>query len=319
MKAPLGVFFLALLRIAEASPADWAIRGQMRKAVVLRRVLVSEDLDLLVAVSNVRVGLFLQHRREDGCIYRLVEEHTGNCEIDVEVATSEAVVLSCTGNKGLWHPNRKFLIDIRAKAVAKAFRSAPWRVERVLADGVQRAVFVATEAGTGARIAIEYTPPDVLRVLPTAAATQWIARAKPSVIRLPPIPQSTYDEFRRARPRRVSNGYTSAKAVIAESPGPTQMEGTRAWEDSVLMTRPRAALRCLSCRRWQTGRLRQFSSNRRQSGSDWRGARSGARLAADCCGTIAPRNRYEGGSIRAAPWPDWRGSDVSCWLPPAAA
>ena len=38
-----------------------------------------------------------------------------------------------------------------------------------------------------------------------------------------------YDDFARARPRRVSDGYARAHTTIAEYRGPAQREGTRLW------------------------------------------------------------------------------------------
>jgi hypothetical protein len=44
-----------------------------------------------------------------------------------------------------------------------------------------------------------------------------------------PMPQSTYDEFARARPVRVTNGYTRDDTVLEEEPGPYQIAGSRIW------------------------------------------------------------------------------------------
>ncbi|HYF38409.1 MAG TPA: hypothetical protein VD930_01890, partial [Gemmatimonadales bacterium] len=44
-----------------------------------------------------------------------------------------------------------------------------------------------------------------------------------------PMPQSTYDEFARARPRRVENGYARDGTIIEEQPGPYQIVGSRIW------------------------------------------------------------------------------------------
>ncbi|MBM3798174.1 MAG: hypothetical protein FJW31_29990 [Acidobacteria bacterium] len=148
--------------------------------------------------------------------------------MEVDLATARTVLLSCIGDKGLRRENRKFLIDIRAKAVEKDLRYAPFKVDRVFADGA-RAVFVATLFADVERVAIHYTAPAGFRVLPAAAAARWITRAEPDLSRPAPIPQSTYDDFVKARPRRVRDGYAREHTIIEEHRGPSQREGSRLW------------------------------------------------------------------------------------------
>ena len=51
----------------------------------------------------------------------------------------------------------------------------------------------------------------------------------PMELRKHPMPPSTYDEFARARPKRVANGYTRESTVLEEQPGPYQIAGSRIW------------------------------------------------------------------------------------------
>ncbi|MCC6536892.1 MAG: hypothetical protein IT162_05045 [Bryobacterales bacterium] len=227
MKRLMAFGFCLSVAIA-GTPADLAIRGQLPNSVNARRVPVSETFDLVVALTNARVGLFLQHRETPGLIYRLADEDAGDCTMEVDLATARTVLLACFGDKGLRRENRKFLIDVRAKAVVRAFSYAPFRATRVFADG-GRAVFVAALFPDGERVAIEYRAPDRFRVLAAAQAKPWITRAEPDLSLPPPIPQSSYDDFARARPRRVSDGYARAHTTIAEYRGPAQREGTRLW------------------------------------------------------------------------------------------
>jgi hypothetical protein len=44
-----------------------------------------------------------------------------------------------------------------------------------------------------------------------------------------PLPQSTYDEFAKARPGRVRDGYRRPGTIIDERIGPSQIEGDRLW------------------------------------------------------------------------------------------
>ena len=50
----------------------------------------------------------------------------------------------------------------------------------------------------------------------------------PAELRNHPMPRSTYEEFARARPRRVANGYGS-DTDLEEEPGPYQIAGSRIW------------------------------------------------------------------------------------------
>lgn len=51
----------------------------------------------------------------------------------------------------------------------------------------------------------------------------------PAELRKHPMPQSTYEQFARARPRRVANGYGPEDTVLEEQPGPYQIAGSRIW------------------------------------------------------------------------------------------
>jgi hypothetical protein len=51
----------------------------------------------------------------------------------------------------------------------------------------------------------------------------------PKELREHPMPPSSYDEFARARPRRVADGYVRDGTILEEKPGPYQIVGSRIW------------------------------------------------------------------------------------------
>ena len=57
----------------------------------------------------------------------------------------------------------------------------------------------------------------------------WDSTRIPAELWKHPMPQSTYDEFARARPVRVTNGYTRDDTILEEEPGPYQIAGSRIW------------------------------------------------------------------------------------------
>lgn len=93
--------------------------------------------------------------------------------------------------------------------------------------------------------------------------------------KLYPLPQSTYDDFARARPERALNGYVregttieetmvrcSPKATNSGSARPfTTVKGIPGWEASATLMRPIVSITSLLFLRWPTSLFRPSSSN----------------------------------------------------------
>jgi len=208
---------LLLLAVAISLPGA----GQTR---ILERLPVDPAFDLVIALRNATenpawwgdntdLGVFLQQRDNPSKLYRLaVTPGKGDCFAHVERATATDVIVSCTPEKGMLGPNRKFVFDIRSKALKKQYDYDPFPLRtQTVKDG--RAVL------TGETIAIDYVPgrEPPFRVLQTRPTGLPAQKRNPHK-----IPQSTYVEFARARPDRVKNGYTKASTHIEEVMGPRQ-------------------------------------------------------------------------------------------------
>ncbi|MDX2181326.1 MAG: hypothetical protein SFV18_17155 [Bryobacteraceae bacterium] len=212
----------AISRLARA-------QGLGTQTKILARGSISPELELVVALSgprrtdwwdaNVTLSMYLQSSRDAGSIFKIAAERgpaLGDCYARVErIGPSEAVI-SCTPEKGASGPLHKFVFDARAKALVGhiEFPQTPmWRI-RVSRD---RATFLS-ESGTG----IVYQPTRVPPLM-AVAEERAIPYERPAESKLPvALPQSSYDQFAAARPKRVKNGYTREFTLIEERIGPHQ-------------------------------------------------------------------------------------------------
>ncbi len=189
-----------------AAEADRTVAPAMRRAApnvhrirVLQRASVDPELDLIIALGapegwppedgeggwwgdKTALGLFLQRRDRPDVVYQIaVESGRGDadCYARVERATATDVVLSCTPEKGRRGPNRKFVYDIRAKALVKRIHYDPFAMQRVFVSGDQ-AVLVGSDFRRLA--AVEYRPgrAPAFRLLNGAPAEQWTGRVRTS-------------------------------------------------------------------------------------------------------------------------------------------
>jgi hypothetical protein len=136
----------------------------------------------------------------------------------VRRADSVSVVFSRDGDYGTDHLVKVFF-DSRSKKILK-------RVEysaHVGIDSVSPAALSAALAIPSAFIQ-ELTKASP-RVRPGADGDSLL----PPEVRGHPMPSSSYDEFARARPKRVEDGYSRKDTGIGEEFGPYQRVGSRIW------------------------------------------------------------------------------------------
>ncbi|MCX6603188.1 MAG: hypothetical protein NTV52_06305 [Acidobacteria bacterium] len=126
-------FCLIAFSAAFALDPDRSVLRLLNKqntARILDRTQVSPELDVVVALNDpygwwsksARLGVFLQRRDEPGLIYQLAVAngiYDEDCLPRVERATNTDVVISCQAEKGGPGAHRKFVYDIRAKALVK--------------------------------------------------------------------------------------------------------------------------------------------------------------------------------------------------------
>lgn len=177
-------------------------------------------------------------------------------------------MISCAGEKGYQGLNQKFVYDIRAKALVSHFAYQPFAMMRVL-NASGRTVFAGSDLKRLVAVEFEPGGSPEFRILGNSEAGQWLGRVKtaqewigpeqnqilyvapddPAPIRFGAgdaftfahgtivdnrgkeyhLPQSTYDDFAKARRRRVTDGYVREGTIIDEKIGPAQSEGDRLW------------------------------------------------------------------------------------------
>lgn len=216
-----------------------------------------------------KLGLFLQERTHPDRVYTLaLAAGFLDCGARIERATSTDAVISCVGEKGYQGLNQKFVYDIRAKALVSHFAYRPFAMMRVL-NVSGRPVFVGSDLRRLVAVEFAPGGSPEFRILADAEAAPWLGRVKtaqewigsrrnqilyvapddPAPLRFGPagaftfargsivddhgkeypLPQSTYNDFARARARRVTDNYIRANTTIAETIGPVQPEGDKLW------------------------------------------------------------------------------------------
>jgi hypothetical protein len=242
------------LVIAIGSPANWPL---------------SPDSPAISWTEKQKLGLFLQEKARPDRVYELaLAGGSLDCGARIERATSTDTVISCLGEKGYQGLNQKFVYDIRAKTLVSHFAYQPFAMTRVL-DVSGHTVFVGADLHQLSAVEFKPGGSPEFRILPKAEAAPWLRRVKtaqesvgpelsqilyivpedPRPVRFGPsgaftfargsiidnhgkeypLPQSTYDDFANARPRRVTDNYIRANTTIAETIGPAQPEGDKLW------------------------------------------------------------------------------------------
>jgi hypothetical protein len=138
-------------------------------------------------------------------------------------STPTETIISCRGEKSEVLPNQKWVYDAGSKKLAGHYSYPPVAMQRVFAvDGGVVVVGSVTVEYRGGRF----------RVLSPNEAKPWITRGVVTTTApqdMPSLRQSSYDDFARARPQRVQNGYNREITTIKESEGLWQLEGQRIW------------------------------------------------------------------------------------------
>ena len=199
---------VALLTKAQAQRIDdRAVFGVLQRADptlfemrVIQRVEVTEELDLAIAIGTPRrwelgppqdfvwwsaerkLGLFLQERSNPAKVYTLaIESGPHECAATILRATATDTVIDCRGEKSEHYPNRKFVYDVRAKALVRSFEYKPFSMSRVVSSAGGRAAVVVgagpwMDDDEGPRIAVEFVPDRVppFRILGGGEEQRWV-------------------------------------------------------------------------------------------------------------------------------------------------
>lgn len=202
---------LCLLVVSAASALDpdrsvLQLLNKQNTARILDRTQVSSELDVVVALSDphgwwsktARLGVFLQRRDQPGTIFQIAVAngiYDEDCLPRVERATNTDVVIACQPEKGGPGAHRKFVYDIRAKALVKRVDYSASPVER--------------------RVTLQYQPGQEppFRLL--------AGRVETPLPKQPPLKQSTYDEYALARPETAALGLPQKVAEMNQEIGPT--------------------------------------------------------------------------------------------------
>lgn len=123
-----------------------------------------------------KLGLFLQERRRPEQVYKLaIVPGFSDCAARIERATSTDTVISCEAEKSARQPHRKFIYDIRAKALVHQLSYDPFYIARLFPHE-SGAVFVACDSKR--LTAVEFQPgrESPFRVLNGPEAESWIRR-----------------------------------------------------------------------------------------------------------------------------------------------
>lgn len=142
---------------------------EKRPVRVVNRGPVDAELDAVVAMGTLGVSNEPGHFR---LLYKIaVENGSGDddCYARVERVTATDVVISCTPEKSQPRTNRKFVYDLRAKALVQRVNYDPFAMRRVFVSG-EKAIFVGT--GGRRRVAVEYRGGQV-RLFRDAEAARW--------------------------------------------------------------------------------------------------------------------------------------------------
>lgn len=242
--------------------------ADIAQVLILQRTSVSEELELVVAFGNHRrlpvhpgalfwweenrkIGLFLQEKANVSSVYLLsIQAGSSDCGVRIERVTATDVVISCLSEKPGLGPRHKWLYDIRAKGLVRQFSYTPFETVRSYTNG-DRVVLVGSDDERLVAFELDPKREPGFRIMNPAEAQRWTDRvgAKPTTgyeatwrklsvpfeepmkppKGIPPVPQSTYDQFAVARPEKVKSGYALGQTRIEKRVGPWQREEGRIW------------------------------------------------------------------------------------------
>jgi hypothetical protein len=238
----------AMAGAAGAADADEAIArlarrwGEGKRQVkLLSRTAAEGPLDVVVAMNipahwlaaeyrgwwtpESRMSVYLQSRAAPGLIYEVASEvgraMDGECMARVERSTAAEVVIACTPEKGGGGRYRKYLVDVRAKGLVNVVEYERFAMRRVRVSA-ERAVIAGTDGQRPVEVECAWDREPACRVLQGAAPVGELKTQGGKRLLGAPLPQSTYEEFARARPKRVKDGYVREGTKISEGIGPRQ-------------------------------------------------------------------------------------------------
>jgi hypothetical protein len=210
------MYLLLLLAVAQSQPDSLQFESIYQKPF-------NDTLTLSLAVGHewrehrteLRASLIDRRRpRQSTFVARLRDTYVDHYEV---LRTDDStVVIERNGSYGEAISRCKLFLHPRAKYLVKQIDYAGDLGLRAVDDRE-----VAEVLGV---------PADVVQQL---ERKPWEAKPDsshlPPELRTHPMPQSSYDDFARARPSRVSDGYTREGTIIEEEPGPYQVIGSRIW------------------------------------------------------------------------------------------
>jgi hypothetical protein len=209
---------LALVRVTPAPPGPplTTVYEKPVDATYLLSIATGQRTD--PQMTQVRIRLIERANTQHFWDLATFSESSISLWWKVRRADSVSVVFSRDGDYGTDHLVKVFF-DSRSKKILK-------RVEysaHVGIDSVSPAALSAALAIPSAFIQ-ELTKASP-RVRPGADGDSLL----PPEVRGHPMPSSSYDEFARARPKRVEDGYSRKDTGIGEEFGPYQRVGSRIW------------------------------------------------------------------------------------------
>lgn len=196
MRFPRNVIVLPTLAVLAAQDADRAVIGLMHgpQVRIIHRASVDSEFDLVVAAApswpdprngfywgpRTDMGLFLQPRTDPNRVYRIAMQSgpgEDGCYARLERVSTSGIVLSCTPDKGFIGPLRKFVYDIRAKALVKHIDFQPFLMHRVFPAGA-KAVLVGTDSARLLAVQFDASREEPFRILAGADADRYTRRLK---------------------------------------------------------------------------------------------------------------------------------------------
>jgi hypothetical protein len=255
------------LRDAAVIPFFQKASQNLAHFAILLRKPVNSHQDLLVAMASTRaresccwwgnaefVGVFVQERQHPAQIFELAllpPAQPEDGQIRIQRASSTELVLARTPEKGLALESIELIFDIQRNKVNRQIRYAPFAVRRIIQrNGVPS--FVATDfhesllirpnatgekfdvlAGPGESEPEPFHPlrfgPDERFMLVEADGSRSIVERHAGKVARFPLPQSTVQQWAKARPDQIRNGLRPEQASISENIGPVQPIGNYLW------------------------------------------------------------------------------------------
>lgn len=211
-----GKFGLVRLTPAPPGPALKTVYEQPVDATYVLSIATGQRTD--PQMTQVRIRLIERANPQQFWDLGTFSESSISLWWKVLRADSSSVVFSRDGDYGPDHRVKVFF-DSKSKRILK-------RVNYSTHIGID-SVSPATLSGT---LAI---PPAFVHELtkspPRVSAGSDGDSLQPPEVRGHPMPSSSYDDFARARPNRVEDGYDRESAEVGEAFGPYQRVGSRIW------------------------------------------------------------------------------------------